>query len=143
MNEKIKPYRMRYAGSRGKGIVIVLPYDPRKGVCEACGKSKALGEIRITALHHWFYKYQPKTIREKPMLALENTSELCFYCHELADAIRALLYAHPKRVAQVAILLRGEPRERFISVLKQLVILLNNAEDTELAKKLLEMAKSA
>jgi len=134
-------YRIRYASSRGKGIVVWLPYDPRKHKCEACGKVVGI-DIKMTALHHWWYAYQPKTVRENPMLALENTSEVCYYCHELADAIRALLYAHPKRVAQVAILLKGEPRERFINVLKQLIVLLTNAEDTELAKKLLEMAKS-
>jgi len=110
---KIKKYKVKYAGSRGKGIVVSLPFNPRKGVCEACGKSVAKGEIKLTALHHWWYAYRVKTVRENPLLALENTSELCYGCHEVADAIRALLYAKPERVVKVARLLRGDQRKRF------------------------------
>ena len=133
-------FKVRYQTAHGGGIVVILPFNPRKGVCDACGKSKEQGEIKITALHHWYYQYATKTVRENPVLALDNTNELCFPCHELGDAIRALLYAHPKRVAQVAMLLKGEPRERFIRVLRELIVALTNAEDTEIAKKILEVA---
>lgn len=133
-------YHIKYAGARGKGVVVTLPEDPRKHICSACKKSVAAGEIRMTALHHWWYAYQPDTVRENPILAVENTSELCFGCHPLGDAIRALLYANPIRVAQVAELLRGEPRERFIRVLEEVLKRLKD-QDIGLAKKILESVK--
>jgi hypothetical protein len=137
--KKIKGYKIRYAGSRGKGVVVWLPFDPRKHICEACGKKVGV-EIKITALHHWWYQFQPKTVKENPMLAIKNTSELCFGCHEIADAIRALLYANPQRIINVALLLTGKPRERFIKVLEELIYALKT-KDEELAKKILEMTK--
>lgn len=141
---KPKKYKMRYAGSRGKGITVTLLYDPRKGVCEACRKSKWRNEIKNTALHHWWYAYSPKTVREHPLLALENTSELCYYCHQLADAIRMLFYAHPKRVAQVAELLKGEQKAKFTNVL---IAVVGTLEKTErniniIAKRIIELAKN-
>ena len=141
---KQKPYRTRYAGSRGKGVVVTLPFDPRRGICEACGKSKERGEIKMTALHHWWYAYQPKTVKKNPLLALENTSELCYYCHQLADAIRALLYAHTDRVVQVAKLLRGEQREKFKNTVTLMVRRLERTETdiSPLAKVILEMSKN-
>lgn len=142
--KKKKPkvgYRMKYAGAHGGGVVVTLPEDPRKHVCDACKKSVERGEIRITALHHWWYAYQPETVKANPALALENTSELCFGCHPVGDAIRELLYANPIRVAQVAELLRGEPRERFIRVLEEVLRRLKE-QDIGLAKKLIEMGKN-
>jgi hypothetical protein len=81
-------------------------------------------------------------VRDNPQLALENTSELCFGCHPLGDAIRALLYASPTRVAMVAELLRGESRERFIRVIDEVSRKLKE-QDIELAKKIIEMGKNA
>lgn len=133
-------YHIKYAGAHGKGVIVTLPEDPRKHICSACKKSVMVGEIRMTALHHWWYSYQPNTVRDNPILALENTSELCFGCHQPADAIRALLYASPIRVAQVAELLRGEPRERFIRVLDEVSRSLKE-QDIGLAKKILESVK--
>jgi hypothetical protein len=138
---KEKGYKIRYEMAHGGGVIVTLPYDPRKHKCDACGKTVASGEIKVTALHHWYYAYQPKTVKENPLLALENTSELCFGCHQVADAIRALLYASPKRVAMVAMLLRGEPRERFIKVLEEVTARLKE-QDITLAKKILEMSKN-
>ena len=135
-----KGYKIRYQQSHGGGVVVELPFNPRKGKCDSCGKTIASGEIKTTAMHHWYYQYAPKTVKENPLLALENTSELCFGCHQVADAIRALLYASPKRVAMVAMLLRGEPRERFIKVLEEVTIRLKE-QDLTLAKKILEMSK--
>jgi len=142
MSDKSKKYYMKYAGSRGKGVTVCLPIDPRKHVCQACGKSVLKGEIKTTSLHHWWYAYQPATVKDNPALALHNTSELCYYCHQLADAIRALLYAHPNRVADVAELLTGEQREKFIRVLLAIVEAMKiNAKDVNpLAKKLFELA---
>jgi hypothetical protein len=144
MMMKQKKYKTKYAGSRGKGVTVTLPFDPRKGVCQACGKSKERGEIKYTVLHHWYYEFQPKTVKKNPILVLKNTSELCYYCHQLADAIRALLYAHPKRVAQVAELLEGKQREKFVTVL---VAVEDAMEKTEklinpLAKRVVEMVQN-
>jgi hypothetical protein len=140
--KKVKDgYRIRYAGTHGGGIIVWLPMDPRKGICEACGKSKERGEIKITALHHWWYEFQPKTVKENPMLAIKNTSEFCFYCHVLGDAVRALLYANPVRVAQVAELLRGEPRAKFIRVIREVLTRLET-QDVDLAKKIIEMGQN-
>jgi hypothetical protein len=52
-----------------------------------------------------------------------------------------LLYARPERVGQVAELLRGEPRAKFIRVLKEVISRLE-MEDVNLAKKLIEMGRS-
>lgn len=141
--EKVKRggHKVRYAGAHGGGVTVWLSEDPRTGDCAACGHSKARGEISFTALHHWWYEFQPKTVKENPILATKNTSELCFYCHQLGDAIRCLLYAHPTRVAQVAELLRGEPRAKFIRVLKEVVTRLET-QDVDLAKKLIEMGRN-
>lgn len=141
---KMKKYKVRYATAHGKGVVVTLPFNPRKGVCQACGKSISRGEIKITALHHWIYAYKAKTVKENPILALKNTSELCYYCHQLADAIRALLYAHPKRVAQVAELLKGKQREKFVTVLVAVGDAMEKTEKSinPLAKNIVEMVKN-
>lgn len=138
---KINGYKIRYETAHGGGVVVTLPYNPRKHICEACKKSVAAGEIRVTALHHWWYAYQPQTVKDNPILAIDNTSELCFGCHPLADAIRALLYANPTRVAQVAELLRGEPRAKFIRMIDEVSRRLKE-QDIELARKLIEMGKN-
>lgn len=147
---KNKPYRTRYAGSNRRGgkrggATITLPFDPRTGICEACKKSVAKGEIKSTHLHHWWYAFAPKTVKANPILVLKNTSEFCFYCHKLADAIRTLLYAKPNRVADVAKCLRGEQKERFINVLKAVVDSLEKTENniSPLAQRILEMTKNA
>lgn len=144
---KNKPYRTRYAGSHRRGgkrggVTVTLPFDPRKGVCEGCGKSVAKGEIKSTAMHHWWYQYHPKTVKANPILALKNTSEFGFCCHPLADSIRALLYAKPERVANVAKCLKGEQKERFINVLKSIVVALGTSKTSALAKEVLEMVKN-
>lgn len=143
VKKKSKGFKVRYATAGGGGIVVTLPFDPRKGVCDACGKSKENGEIKTTALHHWWYAYQAKTVRENPLLALENTSELCFYCHGIGDSIRALLYAHPERVADVARLLKGEQRAKFVNVLKAIVDEMERTEKniSPLANKLVDLAR--
>lgn len=140
---KKKGYRTRYAGSRGKGVVVVLPEDPRKGICEACGKSKHAGEIKVTALHHWWYAYKPATVKQNPYLVLENTSELCYGCHQVADAIRMLIYARPNRVANVGKLLEGVQLQRFLKTLEAVVESLRKTEKNinPLANKILKMIK--
>ncbi len=67
----------------------VIVSEPRKNVCEACGR-KVGEEIKRTNRHHWKYAYQYKTVKANPELALENTSEYCYRCHQIADAIKVL-----------------------------------------------------
>lgn len=110
---KRKGYKIRY-----QTITVTLPVDPRKHRCDACGKSVELGEIKTTQLHHWKYAWKPVTIKKEPSLALQNTSELCFYCHQIADGVRALLRANPKRVAMVISLLSLEDKQRFDKIIQ-------------------------
>jgi hypothetical protein len=135
-------YKIKYAGSRGKGVVVILPADPRKHKCECCGKVVGV-DIKMTALHHWFYAYQPETVRKNPILVLDNTIEVCYGCHQVADAIRALLYASPKRVAMIANCLKGEPRMRFRRVLGAVVTSMDKTEKliNPLALSILELVK--
>jgi len=145
--KKVKPkkYRTKYAGTRGKGVYVTLPFDPRKGVCEACGRSVHEGEIKSTALHHWWYAYKPATVAKNPLLALENTSELCYGCHQIADAIRLLLYSRPERVAKVARLLRGKQRLRFLQVLEAIMkeMLKNEKNIRERVYKIIRVKENA
>lgn len=140
MSVKKKMYRMKYAGSRGKGVVIKLPFDPRKGKCDACGRRVGEG-IKVTALHHWWYAYKPSTVKKNPALALENTSELCYGCHQVADAIRALLYANPQRVARVVRCLEGDQKNKFIKRLAAVIEVFNKTEKdiSPIAKNILRM----
>jgi len=114
-------YRMRYATAHGGGIVVWLPEDPRKHVCEACGRSVLKCEIKTTALHHWKYAYRAETVRKNPMFALENTSEYCFPCHKIADGIRALLDVNPERAVAVLETLPVEKRDKFLLIVKKLL----------------------
>lgn len=103
-----KPYHMKYAGSNGGGCIVTLPFDPRKGICMGCGKSKhkiinGEPEIKITALHHWKYAYSPETVKKNPILVLENTVEVCFACHKVADALREMLHMSPERTVSVMV----------------------------------------
>jgi hypothetical protein len=110
---KKQKYKMRYAGSHGNGCIIYLPFDPRKGVCEACGKSKAKGEIKMTSLHHWKYAYKAETVKKNPILVLENTTELCFACHQVADGLRGIMKMSPERALLVIKLLPKDLKATF------------------------------
>jgi len=119
---KKKKYKMRYAGSHGNGCVVMLPFDPRKGVCSACGKSThVIGEdgkpeIKTTQIHHWKYAFHPDTVRKNPILILENTSELCFTCHQIADDLRSITKYSAERTVNVIKLIPKDLRERFAIV---------------------------
>jgi len=52
--------------------------------CQACGIQ------RQTHFHHYKYAYMTKEIRKDPDKALENTVQLCFPCHMMADNIRKI-----------------------------------------------------
>jgi len=55
-----------------KGKCTRLKENPRKGICQLCGRSVHKGEIKYTNLHH--FKYDSKN-------PLANTIELCVRCH--------------------------------------------------------------
>ena len=117
-------YKMNYAGSSGHGCIIYLPFDPRKGICEGCGKSKhvldASGnpQIKMTSLHHWVYAYKPETVKKNPILVLDNTSELCFACHQIADGLRAITKLSPARVVSIASLMSKDLKVKFDVICK-------------------------
>ena len=138
MSKSEKKYAVKYAMAHGGGVTVYLPVNPRKGICSACGKTVASGAIKITALHHWYYAYQAKTVKDNPILALENTSELCFYCHDIADALRTLLYANSERIAQVALCIPSSQREKFINVIEYILVKLKEQQkmNPTLAKNL-------
>lgn len=71
-------------------VMLPYPFNPREGRCDACSRSKAKKEINKTAIHHWVYKHQHKTIKKNPFLVLENANEYCFSCHKFADGLRSL-----------------------------------------------------
>jgi len=72
------------------------PVQIRKGVCDGCHRSKHRGEIKTTQRHHTKYAFETNTVLKNPILALENTLECCFRCHEIADGLRLLLLANPR-----------------------------------------------
>ncbi len=118
MSDKPKKYKLKYMN-----IYVMLDDDPRTGVCKVCGKSIAKGEIKVTQIHHWKYAYMPATVKANPKLALENTIESCYGCHQINDAIRVFLERkvehinrsiskHPKWVKQKFVELCRELNKR-------------------------------
>jgi hypothetical protein len=76
---------------KGKRITVHLTEKARKGICACCGKKG------FTSLHHWKYAFTLKQIRKMSPLAILNTSELCFTCHNIANAMRKI-YEAPKEI---------------------------------------------
>ena len=99
----------------GHRTTVEVPYLIRKGICEACGKSKKKREIKSTHLHHWRYAYKWSSVKKNPELALENTIELCYACHEIADAIRRLSEFRKERVALILNSAPDRVRNRLIA----------------------------
>lgn len=75
-----KRYTVRY-----KTITVYFDKNPRTGKCKCCDKKAK------TQLHHWKYKYTIKEVKKNPKLALENTTELCYFCHRVANALKFVL----------------------------------------------------
>ncbi len=99
-----------------KRIIKINPN--KKNTCMACGKSVAKGQITRTNIHHYRYKYSTKKVLKNPALALEDTLELDFPCHKIADALRTLnetrfediikvLKAHPEDIQNKILGIRG------------------------------------
>jgi len=99
MSEDVRMYRLKY-----RKTYVMLDVNPRKGICVACGKSVHKGEIKITNIHHYKYKYMTKTVKKDPLLALENTLELCYRCHQIADALRVLNDNKDKQIVKVLLI---------------------------------------
>jgi len=88
VKEKLKKYGVTYKRTR---IRVPCKENPRRGICEGCGRRIKRKEIKVTQIHHWFYAYLLRTVKKNPKLALENTNEFCFNpCHRSADALRML-----------------------------------------------------
>jgi hypothetical protein len=88
-----KKYSLKY-----KTVTVYFDKNPRTGICECCEKKFK------TQMHHWSYKYKPKEVKENKELALENTTELCYHCHKVANAIRFIVENWLKTLKLLAIL---------------------------------------
>jgi len=102
----------------GRSLTVMVPYpeNPREGICEACERRIDKKEINVTALHHWIYRYKHNTIKKDPLKALENNSEVCFFCHKLADALRVLFTVREEnlwKVIRVAKLMPESMKKKF------------------------------
>ena len=82
-------------------IMVPYPANPREGKCDSCGRSVARGDIKTTQLHHWLYAYKAPTVKKNPLFALDNASELCYSCHQLADALRTLFTIRDERLGHL------------------------------------------
>lgn len=68
-------------------IFVDVPIEKPK-VCPCCSITP---KPRGMNLHHWKYEFKTKEVRENPLLALKNTTWLCYSCHRVADAMRVCL----------------------------------------------------
>lgn len=103
-------------------IMVPYPVNPRKGVCVACKRTIKAGQIKTTQLHHHKYAYTTAKVKKNPILALENTSEYCYACHQIADALRAITFLKDQnlwRVSKVAMSLPDWMQEKFGIVCRQ------------------------
>jgi len=82
-------FRIKY-----RRITVKLDFNPRSGVCEACGRKGK------TDLHHTKYAYKTSEVRKKPMLALHHTIELDFHCHRIANAVQ-LIEKYPIKTKKI------------------------------------------
>jgi len=70
-------------------LKLKLPFNPRKGICKACGRRC------FSNIHHWLYRYTYSEIYRDNKLALKYTTELCYPDHDLGDAMRKLFNIDP------------------------------------------------
>ena len=72
-------YRIMYRRAR-------VSVDLKKAnACKACPHKGR------TEMHHYLYAYKTSEVRARPGLASDNTIELCYNCHRLADALRKIM----------------------------------------------------
>jgi len=119
---KEKKKQLQNISYQKKNIKIYYPVPIRKGCCVACERCRGEG-IKITQLHHAKYAYETKTVLKNPVLALDNTLELCFGCHPVADGFRDMLLSNPRgalrsinRIVQVLKFLPKEQQDHFTSL---------------------------
>ncbi len=133
MPVKKKRYSVRY-----QTVTVYFDHPVNRNICDTCGKSAEKGEIKNTQGHHWIYAYRPETVKKNPELALENRSELCYFCHKIADALRILSELKPHqliRVSKDAGLMPMEMQRKFTVICKQWL-----KYSQSRAKKLLEFS---
>lgn len=115
---KMKKYAVAYQKTR---IMVPYPRNPRRGICKVCKRRKGDGEIKRTQLHHTHYQYETKTVKANPLLALDNTIEACFPCHQVLDGFRALLdMAKEERVVKAFKVLPKHQQIKFIFIARQI-----------------------
>jgi len=107
-------------------VSFVYPVPIRTGCCNACLRCKDKHEIKVTQRHHTIYAFETKTVLKNPVLALENSLELCFGCHPIADGLRDLLLSNPRgglrsinRIIQVIKLLPKNQQDHFTKLTRQ------------------------
>lgn len=120
-SEKHKQKKRRMWNVRYKQTTIKVPKNPRKGICDGCGRSVKKKEITRTHIHHWRYDYLTDTVKANPEYALHNTNEFCFRpCHRAGDALRILTYdttpANYPTIVNVAKLMPRKQRKRLIEL---------------------------
>ncbi len=64
-------------------LTVNLPEEIKPTICVVCGR--AGNKIDH---HHYYYSYETKDVKKKPILVLDNTINVCFPCHLIADAVR-------------------------------------------------------
>lgn len=102
-------------------VTVITDRPIRRGICEAC-KRRVGKELKVTQLHHWKYAFKPETVKDNPELALLNTTEYCFGCHPIADALRTLTQVKDKyRVLDILDTLPPFIIERFNNLIRLVV----------------------
>ena len=74
--------KSQYIKYRNTNISIKSVKPIRDKICKACRRKGK------TDLHHFAYVYPTKLVKKNHILALENTIELCYRCHRIANAMR-------------------------------------------------------
>ena len=80
---------------RNTNIRVDVDYQIRKHICQCCGRTGKCD------LHHWKYEFTTKEVKKNPELALKNTSELCFTCHNIANSMKHIYDADEKIVIKL------------------------------------------
>jgi len=109
--------RLKY---RKLTVVVDVDYPIRRGKCAVCDREVGK-ELKTTHLHHWKYAYGNKRVKQNPLLALENTIELCYPDHTRADAmIQLIRFKDGENIARILELMPPYQRDRFEQVVIRL-----------------------
>jgi hypothetical protein len=98
----------QYIRYKKTNLHVNVDYLIRNKICECCGKHTK------TDLHHWKYAYPTKQVQKYKLLALDNTVELCWSCHRLANCISHLDNDDQEKVNKL-IKLRDKLRNKNVS----------------------------